>query len=360
MTPFDVRTYGRLCPALARTIRPRRRVQDGEQAGDEHAGRHLGHEQRVGPPQDLARRVTAAGLGAQDGVGPSHDQGRRDALVGHVADGDPDAAAGHLDEVVEVTTDSAGRTVVRGDLPLGQVRELARQELLLDEGRHPHLLVEALSFGRLVGLLADELRDADGRCGLRGERREEPAVVGRVVLLGEPRPEVEGPDQLALRNERHDQGDTGGAQIRDRRRVEFELRQFHRAGRRLEVGEQRIGFRDVHRDRVGTGRIARGDKGVGRGGPRRGLGRGLLATEEAADRAGQCGHLVPHPGGRASGNRYGSVDPATIRDVGRSHRPLATGSTACFTVALRSVVTVSRSTSSRRRMENATAVCSES
>ncbi len=109
------------------------------------------------------------------------------ALVGHVADGDPDPAAGHLDEVVEVAADGARRAVVGGDLPLRQVRQLARQELLLDERRDAHLLLEALALGGLGGLLADELGDADGRGGLGGERRQEAAVVGRVVLLGQAR-----------------------------------------------------------------------------------------------------------------------------------------------------------------------------
>ena len=237
MTPFDVRTYGRLCPALASTIRPVAGSRIGEQAGHEHPGRHLGHEQGVGPPQDLARRVAAAGFGAQDGVGPGHDQRRRDALVGHVADGDADASARHLDEVVEVAADRAGRTVVGGDLPLGQVRQLARQELLLDQRGDAHLLLEALALGRLVRLLADQLRDPDGRCGLGGQRGEQPAIVGRVVLLGEPGAEVEGPDQLALRDQRHDQRDPGGPQLRDRRRVQLQLRQLDRSRSGLEEGE---------------------------------------------------------------------------------------------------------------------------
>ena len=150
-------------------------------------------------------------------MGPGHDQRRRHALVGHVADRDADPAAGHLDEVVEVATDGPGRTVVRGDLPLRQVRQLARQELLLDEGRDPHLLLEALALGGLVRLLADELGDADGRRGLGGEGRQEAAVVRRVLLLGQPGAEVEGPDQLALGDEWYDQGDPGLAQLADRR-----------------------------------------------------------------------------------------------------------------------------------------------
>ena len=107
------------------------------------------------------------------------------ALVGDVADGDADPPVAHLDEVVEVATDRPRRTVVRGDLPFGQVGQLARQELLLDERRDAHLLLEPLAFGGLGGLLADELGDADGRRGLGGEGGQQATVVGGVVLLGQ-------------------------------------------------------------------------------------------------------------------------------------------------------------------------------
>ena len=198
MTPSSVRMYGQVVPGVGHHDPTGRRIEDREQAGHEHPGRHLRLEQRVGAGQDLARRIAPAGLGTQDRMGPGHDQRRRDTLVGDVADGDADPPVAHLDEVVEVATDGARWAVVRGDLPLRQLRQLARQELLLDERRDPHLLVEPFALGRLVGLLADELGDADGRRRLRGEGRQEAAVVGRVVLLGEARTEVERADQLAL------------------------------------------------------------------------------------------------------------------------------------------------------------------
>ena len=198
-----------------------------------------------------------------------HDEGRRDALVGHVADDDADAPLAEVDEVVEVAADDARRAVVRGDLPLGQVRQLARQELLLDQLRDLELLLEALALGGLGGLLADELRDPDRGRGLGGERREEPAVVGRVLLLGEAGPEVQRPDELALGHERHDERDAGGTQLLERRRGELEAREVDRAGRGLEVGEQRIGLGDVHGDagllgRDGGGRRDRGGRRVRR------------------------------------------------------------------------------------------------
>ena len=160
-----------------------RRLEDHVQAGDEHPRRHLGQQDLVRPLEDLRRRQEPGCLAAEDGLGPGHDQRRRDALVGHVADDDPDPAVGQRDEIVEVATDRAGRAVVGRHLPVGQLRQLARQELLLDERRDPHLLLEALPCLDLHGLLAHQLGDPDRRCGLGGERREELAVVRAVLLV---------------------------------------------------------------------------------------------------------------------------------------------------------------------------------
>ncbi len=78
---------------------------------------------------------------------------------------------------------------------------------------------------------------------------EEAAIVGRVVLFRQARTEVERADQLALRDEWHDQRDAGLAQGPDRRRVELQAGEVDRTRGRLEVGEQRVRFGDVDRDR---------------------------------------------------------------------------------------------------------------
>ena len=53
--------------------------------------------------------------------------------------------------------------------------------------------------GRGLGLLlADQLATRSGRRGVRGQVVEQLAVVGGVVLLGQPRAEVQHADQLAL------------------------------------------------------------------------------------------------------------------------------------------------------------------
>ena len=89
-------------------------------------------------------------------------------------------------------------------------------------------------------LLADELGDADRRGGLGGERGQEAPVVGRVLLLGQARAQVERADQLALADQRDDQRDAGLAKLADRRRVQLERREVDRTRCGLEVGEQRV------------------------------------------------------------------------------------------------------------------------
>ena len=134
-----------------------------------------------------------------------------------------------LDEVVEVAADRARRAVERGQLPAGERRQHLRQEVLLDQLRHRELLLEAVAGANLDLLLAHELADAHRRRRLRGERLEQPAVVGRVVLVGEARPDVEQADQLAVGDERDDQRDAGGPHLGERRRVEIEVRQLDRS-----------------------------------------------------------------------------------------------------------------------------------
>ena len=76
-----------------------------------------------------------------------------------------------------VAADRACRTVVGGNLPIRQVRQLAREELLLDQRCDAELLLVSLAGLNLGRLLLDELGDPDGRRGLGREAREQPAVV---------------------------------------------------------------------------------------------------------------------------------------------------------------------------------------
>ena len=121
-----------------------------------------------------------------------------------------------------------------------------RQELLLDQRCDAHLLLEALAGLDLAGPLLDELGDPDGGRGLGGKAGEQPPVVGRVLLLGEPGAEVERPDQLALADQGHDQGDARVAQVAHGRRIELEAGELDRSGGGLEVGQERVVGGDVH------------------------------------------------------------------------------------------------------------------
>ena len=308
---------------------------------------------------------------------PGHDQRRRDALVGHVADGDPDPPAGHLDEVVEVASDRPSRAVVGGDLPLWQSRKHTGQELLLDERGDAHLLLETLALDGLAGLLADELGDADGGGGLGGQGRQKASVVRRVVLLGQARAQVERADQLALRDERHDEGDAGLAHRSDRRRVEFQLGDLHRAGGRLQVGHQRIRLGDVDRD---GDNVAGGDRKDGFGRDLRrwieGAWSDLLASQEPADRTGAFGHVgdtvwvvcpeivtsiaLPRSSSRHSASFLRLWEPHPWVPSRRIQIPSSDGASAPRVVSVKSPRTMVRSTSSRRRSENAAAVRSAS
>ncbi len=213
-----------------------------------------------------------------------HDQRRGDALVGHVADHDADPALAEVDEVVEVAAHDSCRAVVGRDLPLGQIGQLVRQELLLDQLGDLELLLVALALGGLGGLLADQLRDPDRGCGLRGEGGQQAAIVGRVVLLGQPRPEVERADQLALGYQRHDQGHARIAQRLEGRRRQLQLRQIDGTRRGLQVGEQRVGLAGCRRD---AGMLL--DDGR-RGDGRRLGGRIGRSATEAPEWTGQCCH----------------------------------------------------------------------
>ena len=171
---------------------PRRRLEHRVEAGDEHLLRHVRAQVLVDALEDDARLEQPLRRRAQDAARGGHHERGGDALVGDVADDEGDAPVGQRDDVVEVAADLAGRLVVarRSSQP-GRSGSSLRQEVLLDQPRDLELGLEALARRRLGLLLADQLADAQRRRRLRGEVVEQPPVVGRVVLLGQPRAEVE-------------------------------------------------------------------------------------------------------------------------------------------------------------------------
>ena len=198
-------TYGRSWPALAKRSWP--------VAGSSTPYRQVTNifSGMSGQRCSLTRSSTSPGLDQPLGGGAQH---ARVAAITSAAGTPlsvtspitrPTRAVGQRDEVVEVAADLARRPVVGGDLPARQVGQRAGQEVLLDQPGDLQLLLEALAAADLGLLLAHELADAHRRRRLRGEALEQLAVVAGVLLLGQPRAEVEHPDQLALGDERHDE-----------------------------------------------------------------------------------------------------------------------------------------------------------
>ena len=171
----------------------------------------------------LAGRDDPRGGRAQHAPRGGHHHRGRDALVGDVADDDADLAVGQLEEVVEVAADLAGRLVVRVEVPAGQARGSSRGRKFcwISCATRSSCSMRSRD-ARLGRLAAHELGHLQRRRGLRGERVEQPLVVGRVLLVGEPRAEVERADQLAARDERHDQRHARGAQRVDGGRLQLE------------------------------------------------------------------------------------------------------------------------------------------
>ena len=171
----------------------------------------------------MTRSSTSPGLDqplggrAQHAAGGRHDQRGGHALVGHVADHEADPPVGQRDHVVEVAADLARRAVVGA-------RSASRAGPAAPCGRKCCWISRATSsscskrwrVARLGLLLAHELAHPQRRRGLCGEVVEQLAVVRRVVLLAESRPEVEDTDQLALADQRDGQLDARRLQLAQR------------------------------------------------------------------------------------------------------------------------------------------------
>jgi hypothetical protein len=162
-------------------------------------------------------------MSGQDAACGRHHERRGYALVGHVADDEPDATVGKRDHVVEVAPDLARRPVVGSDVPAGQVGQLLGEEVLLDQSRDFQLLLEALPCRRLCFLFAHELTDAQRRRSLRGQIVKQLPIVGRVILFREARSEVEDTDELALADQRDSQLHPRGPELAHRRGVQIEV-----------------------------------------------------------------------------------------------------------------------------------------
>ena len=94
--------------------------------------------------------------------------------------------------------------------------------------RDLQLLVDPLACLCLLGAMAHQVRDPDGRRRVAGQVVEQPAVIEAVRTLAAPRAEVQHADELALRHERHDDVDPRVAHRVEGRRLEVQV--LHRDG----------------------------------------------------------------------------------------------------------------------------------
>src|SRR5215208_6658216 len=223
------------------------RLEDGVEAGDEHVGRYVADDHVVYPLEHLARRVKALGRRAEHSTSRRHHQGGGHTLVRHVTDDKAELAVVELQEVVEVAAYLASGLVVSRKLVAGQIRHMFGEKGLLHQARDPELLLDALALLGLLLLLADELGYLHSRCCLGSQVVEELPVVGRVLLLGEARPQVEKPDQLALAHQRHDHLDVGFLHGPEGRRIQIELVDLDHPGSAGEVSHNGVVGRYLHR-----------------------------------------------------------------------------------------------------------------
>src|SRR5919107_813414 len=158
-----------------------------------------------------------------------------------------------FEKVVEIAAYLTRGLVEVRYIPAGDLGHVFGEEGLLDQARHPELLLDALALLGLLLLLAHELRHLDRRRGLGGEVVQELPVVGRVLLLGEARPQVQKPDQFALAYERHDHLDVGRLHGPEGGRIEVELVDLDHPGGAGEVGHDGVVWRYRH---LGTGLLA--------------------------------------------------------------------------------------------------------
>src|SRR5215204_4426098 len=94
-------------------------------------------------------------------------------------------------------------------------------------------------------LLTHEPSDPHGRSRLSREVAQELAVIGRVLLLREARPEAQEPDQLALTYQRHDQLYIRRLHRPERLGVEVELLYLHHTRDVRKVREDRVVRRNL-------------------------------------------------------------------------------------------------------------------
>ncbi len=128
---------------------------------------------------------------AQHAAGGRHHQRCGNAFVGDIANHQPQTAIIELKEVIKIAADGAGRLIVCAELPAVELRQFLRQQCLLDDTGDAQFLLGTFAGTSLGLLFAHQLRDPHCWRGLGRQGIEQATVIGRIVLLAEPRAKIE-------------------------------------------------------------------------------------------------------------------------------------------------------------------------
>ena len=106
-------------------------------------------------------------------------------------------------------------------------------------------LLETLTFSHRRLLLSHHLGHTHCRCRLDGQRAQQYAIISRVLLLAQARPQHQQPDQLALTDQRHCYLHPLRLQSLECRRIQLQFINLHGPRGTQEMGHNGILRRDI-------------------------------------------------------------------------------------------------------------------
>ena len=118
---------------------------------------------------------------------------------------------------------------------------------MLDQARDAQFLVQPFPPAGLFLLLPNELRHPQRGRGLYCQAAQQSPIVDRVFLLAETGPQVQHSDELSLRHKRHRQLDPRLIQRIQCRRFQLQAIQLYDSACGLQVGHQRVVWRNPNR-----------------------------------------------------------------------------------------------------------------
>src|SRR5918995_7277366 len=120
-------------------------VEDAIEAGDKRARGYVRDQRFVDPRQNLPRGLQSLNDGPKHAASRCHHQRRRHTMTGGVSYHQSQSSVRELQEVVEVSTDLPGWSVVGSYLPAIEFGCRLGQELLLDLAGDLQFVLDALS-----------------------------------------------------------------------------------------------------------------------------------------------------------------------------------------------------------------------